>query len=112
MPRLPLSQERNPVTGPETLRCRCCTASGEVNVRWQSSLLSAAVWLASRVPCGVNVLVLWAFPARFNCWFPGVATVGGYLCLMEQDAQYEVGSVERSVFKRVFCSLCGEEANY
>ena len=84
------SGEGNPVIGP----CRCCIASGEVNVRRHFLFSPATVWLASRVltllwthfgcggdtsvatcyhSCGESVPVSWAYPARFNCWFPDAA---------------------------------------
>ena len=44
-------------------------------------------------------------PARYNCWFPDAAMVGGFLCSMGQDSQYEVGSTVRCVFKACFTAL-------
>ena len=48
---------------------------------------------------------VWEYLARCNCWFPGVATVSGYLCSMGQDALCEVGSTVRCVFKACFTVL-------
>ena len=93
------------------ISCSCLLQSGWPVVFSRGCGLN---WLVVRTPARRCVPSLWrdcsnllAFPVWFNCWFPGVATVG-YLRSMEQDAQYEVGSTERCVFS-MLCSLCGKE---
>ena len=76
---------------------RCCGLSvhGGVDTTVATCYLS----------CGGSCSSVWEYLARCNLWFPGVATVGGYLCSMGQDAQHEVGSTVRCVSKRVLQPL-------
>ena len=132
MPRLPCGQGRgNPVIGPESLRCRCSIASGEVNARLESSLSPFTVLadqsffsrccgsflVVVRTPvwrryhsCGV-VPVCGSTLRGTTVGFRNLAMVGGFLCSKGQDSQYEVGVNGTMRVQSVFHGVA-EEANF
>ena len=79
-----------------------------VNLVGQSCSHAGADSLASGADTNMAVHIIPVM--RLSQIVPRVATVGGYFCNMEQDAQYEVGETERCVLS-CFAACAGMKSS-
>eukprot|EP00450_Noctiluca_scintillans_P040459 CAMPEP_0194479742 /NCGR_PEP_ID=MMETSP0253-20130528/2766_1 /TAXON_ID=2966 /ORGANISM="Noctiluca scintillans" /LENGTH=688 /DNA_ID=CAMNT_0039319017 /DNA_START=65 /DNA_END=2131 /DNA_ORIENTATION=- len=59
---------------------------------------------------GESCPIVWENLVLFNSWFPGAATLGGYLCSKGQGAQYEA-SVSGTMRVEACFAACAEDAS-